>query len=52
MKNNKLSVEEGKKEWEHYGNYIKSLDDVLKKKGLRYGNYEQSKLTVKLTTFD
>lgn len=51
MRNNKLSAEEGKKEWEHYVNYIKSLDNVLKKKGLRYGKYEWPKLSVKFNHF-
>jgi hypothetical protein len=32
-----LQVEEDKKEWEHYVSYIKSIDKVLQKRGLRYG---------------
>ncbi|KAI8059065.1 uncharacterized protein B0P05DRAFT_558941 [Gilbertella persicaria] len=31
-----LFVEEGKKEWEHYAAYVQSIDQVLKKKGLKY----------------
>lgn len=31
-----LSVQEGEKEWEGYQSYIKSIDQILKKKGLRY----------------
>lgn len=35
-----LAYEENEKEWEHYANYVKTIDDVLKKKGLRYGKKE------------
>lgn len=37
LQQNGLQVEENQKEWEHYISYIKTLDAVLKKKGLRYG---------------
>ncbi|KAI8068989.1 hypothetical protein BDF21DRAFT_465946 [Thamnidium elegans] len=36
LQQNGLQVEENQKEWEHYISYIKTLDGVLKKKGLRY----------------
>ncbi|KAI9250834.1 hypothetical protein EDC94DRAFT_310101 [Helicostylum pulchrum] len=36
LQQNSLQVEENQKEWEHYISYIKTLDGVLKKKGLRY----------------
>ena len=37
LQQNGLEVEANEKEWEHYISYIKTIDDVLKKKGLRYG---------------
>lgn len=37
LRDSGLVVEQDKKEWEHYVNYIKTIDNVLKKKGLRYG---------------
>ncbi|EIE79351.1 hypothetical protein RO3G_04056 [Rhizopus delemar RA 99-880] len=42
LKDNGLTVEENKKEWEHYINYIKTIDDVLKKKGLRYDSTKRA----------
>ncbi|RCI06746.1 hypothetical protein CU098_008378 [Rhizopus stolonifer] len=34
LRDSGLVVEQDKKEWEHYVNYIKTIDNVLKKKGL------------------
>ncbi|KAI7907039.1 uncharacterized protein BX663DRAFT_548130 [Cokeromyces recurvatus] len=36
LQQNGLVVDENNKEWEHYVAYVQSIDQVLKKKGLRY----------------
>ncbi|KAI9267006.1 hypothetical protein BY458DRAFT_476239 [Sporodiniella umbellata] len=36
LRDSGLEEEHEKKEWDHYRNYIKAIDTVLKKKGLRY----------------
>lgn len=33
-----LTVEQGEKEWDAYSTYIKNIDMILRKKGLRYDN--------------
>ncbi|KAI8387466.1 hypothetical protein BD560DRAFT_382586 [Blakeslea trispora] len=36
LRSNGLVIEGNKKEWEHYNAYVQSIDQVLKKKGLKY----------------
>ncbi|OBZ86050.1 Cohesin subunit SA-1 [Choanephora cucurbitarum] len=36
LRSNGLPLESDKKEWEHYNAYVQSIDQVLKKKGLKY----------------
>lgn len=39
LRENGLFVEENKKEWEHYTAYVQAINQILTKKGLRYGKH-------------
>ncbi|KAI8979834.1 hypothetical protein BDF20DRAFT_535290 [Mycotypha africana] len=42
LKQHEISVDESAKEWEHFAAYVQTIDQVLRKKGLKYGKFLSS----------
>lgn len=52
LQQNGIFADVSKKEWEPYAAYVKAIDQILKKKGLRYGKISRINQACVLTLFN